>query len=218
MNQFLKKADDNILYYVAVALDPRIKTSIFDAPMDKSNARLITSEVREFLKREYSLDPILPPNMERPSGMSETLWKTLRRLQPCPGPQASDIDRYLDSAPVSWSHISFADGDADWVLKWWKANAVDFPCMARAARDYLPIPSAEVGVGRLFSGARDVLGPYLGVAGGLSSKELFRFSMQKGCSDGRIQDASLCVVIGCVDHRAVNNMNNMNIHEYREYE
>ncbi len=43
-------------------------------------------------------------------------------------------------------------------LKWWKANAFDFPLMAQAARDYLPVPSAEVGVERLFSGARDVLG------------------------------------------------------------
>jgi hypothetical protein len=128
MNKFLKKVDENILYYVAVALDPRIKTSLIDAQMDESNAQLITSE---FLKREYPLDPILPSNTERPSGVSETLWKTLRRLQPYPGPQASDIDRYMDSAPVSWSHILFADGDADWVLRWWKANAMDFPYISR---------------------------------------------------------------------------------------
>ena len=30
--------------------------------------------------------------------------------------------------------------------------------MARAARDYLSVPSTEVGVERVFSGARDVLG------------------------------------------------------------
>ena len=44
------------------------------------------------------------------------------------------------------------------MLKWWKANAFDFPLMAQAVRDYLPVPSAEVGVERVFSGARDVLG------------------------------------------------------------
>ena len=158
MNKFTKKMDDNILYYVAAALDPRIKTSFIEAQMDESSARLITSEVREFLKREYPFDPVLPSNAERPSGMSETLWKTLRRLQPHPRPHTSDVDRYLDSAPVSWSHSSVADGDPDWVLKWWKANAFDFPCMTRAARDYLPVPCAQVGVERVFSGARDVLG------------------------------------------------------------
>ncbi|KAF1809493.1 hypothetical protein P152DRAFT_461441 [Eremomyces bilateralis CBS 781.70] len=41
----------------------------------------------------------------------------------------------LRFSPASWSHPSFADGDPDWVLKWWKANAPDFPCMAQAVRD-----------------------------------------------------------------------------------
>ena len=44
------------------------------------------------------------------------------------------------------------------MLKWWKMNAFEFPLMAQALRDYLPIPSAEVGVERLFSDARNVLG------------------------------------------------------------
>ena len=49
------------------------------------------------------------------------------------------------------------DADTEWVLKLWKANAFNFPLMAKAARDYLPIPSAEVGIEREFSSARDVL-------------------------------------------------------------
>jgi hypothetical protein len=158
MNKFTKKMDDNILYYVAATLDPRIKTSLIEAQMDQSDARLIISQVREFFKREYPFNPVLPSNTDRLSGMSETLWKTLKRLQPNPHTLISDVDRYLDSAPVNWSHTSIADGDPDWVLNWWKANAFDFPLMARAARDYLPVPSAEVGVERVFSGARDVLG------------------------------------------------------------
>lgn len=70
----------------------------------------------------------------------------------------SDIDRYLDSAVVSWSRICVEDGNADRALKWWKANAFEFPSMARAARDYLAVPATEVGVERVFNGARDVLG------------------------------------------------------------
>ena len=50
------------------------------------------------------------------------------------------------------------DADEEWVLKWWKANVFSFPLMAKAAQDYLPIPSAEVGIEREFSNARDVLG------------------------------------------------------------
>lgn len=37
-------------------------------------------------------------------------------------------------------------------------NASEFPLMALAVRDYLPVPSAEVGVKRVFSDARDLLG------------------------------------------------------------
>lgn len=51
-----------------------------------------------------------------------------------------------------------ADADKEWVLKWWKANEFNFPQMAKAARDYLSIPSAEVRIEREFSNARDILG------------------------------------------------------------
>ena len=94
----------------------------------------------------------------RPTAMSETMWRTLRKVQPCKEASLSDIDKYLDSPPVNWSHHMIGDADAEWVLKWWKANAFNFPLMAKAARDYLPIPSAEVGIEREFSIARDVLG------------------------------------------------------------
>ena len=158
INKFAKKMDDNILYYVAAALDPRIKTSFIEAQMKGPDAKLIISQVREFLKKEYPFDLVLPSNTERPSGMSETMWKTLKRVQPPQQTLISDVDKYMNSKPVNWSHSSIEDGDPEWALKWWKANAFDFPLMAQAARDYLPVPSAEVGVERLFSGARDVLG------------------------------------------------------------
>ncbi|KAJ5878301.1 hypothetical protein N7455_001766, partial [Penicillium solitum] len=73
MNKFTRKIDDNLLYYMASVLDPRIKSSLI-------------------------------------------------------------------------------------VLKWWKVNAFNFLLIAKAARDYLPIPSVEVGIEREFSNARDVLG------------------------------------------------------------
>jgi hypothetical protein len=59
--------------------------------------------------------------------MPDSLWKTLRPLQPGAGVQMSDIDKYLDYAVVSWSQSCVEDGNADWVLKWWKANAFEFP-------------------------------------------------------------------------------------------
>jgi hypothetical protein len=43
MNKFAKRMDDNILYYVASILDPRIKTSFIEAQMSAPNAQLIVS-------------------------------------------------------------------------------------------------------------------------------------------------------------------------------
>lgn len=71
----------------------------------------------------------------------------------------SDVDRYIDAPPVSWSHHIIDDADEEWALKSWKANVFRFPLMAKAAQDYLPIPSAEVGIEREVSNARDILGP-----------------------------------------------------------
>ncbi|KAK5308758.1 hypothetical protein LTR70_010816, partial [Exophiala xenobiotica] len=114
--------------------------------------------VRDFLHRHYPFYPSQQSEPVRPPGMPDSLWKMLKRVQPGSSTQTSDVDRYLDSSPVSWSNSCAEDGDSDWVLKWWKANAFEYPALARAVRDYLAVPSTEVDVERVFSGARDVLG------------------------------------------------------------
>lgn len=156
--KFLRKMDDNILYYVATALDPRIKGSLVNAHMSSDDAYLITSQVRSFLKTEYPLSGVEQPEPQQPAGMPDSLWKTLKRLQPGTSRPTSDVDRYFDSATVGCPHGGAEEGTVDWVLQWWKVNVFEFPSMARAARDYLAVPSTEVGVERVFSGARDVLG------------------------------------------------------------
>jgi hypothetical protein len=90
--------------------------------------------------------------------MSEAMCATLKKVKPAQQTLISDIDRYFDSKPVNWSQSLIDNIDPEWELKWWEANAFDFPLMAQAVRNYLLVPSAEVGVERVFSGARDVLG------------------------------------------------------------
>jgi len=157
-DKFIRKMDENLLYYVASVLDPRMKTSLIKAYMNGNDASVITSQVRSFLAAEYPITTIPHEEPRQPNGMLDTLWKTLRRIQPGNPLVGSDINKYFESPPVGWSHSYAHDGADDWVLKWWKANAFEFPAMARAARDYLLVPSTEVGVERVFSGARDVLG------------------------------------------------------------
>lgn len=160
INKFARKMNDNLLYYVASVLDPRIKSSLIVSRMSEQDSGFIVSQVRDFLKMEYPPEPLVSREVDlpRPPGMSETMWRTLRNVQPSKEASLSDINKYLDSPPVNWSHHMIGDADAEWVLKWRKANAFNFPLMAKAARDYLLIPSAEVGIEREFSSARDVLG------------------------------------------------------------
>ncbi|EED12102.1 hypothetical protein TSTA_001730 [Talaromyces stipitatus ATCC 10500] len=154
MDKFTKKMDSNIIYYMAAILDPRVKTSFIQAQMSKSDADVIISNIHKYLKKQYPASPTSSSSAERPPGMPGTLWKKLKKIQPLQSADIiSDIDWYLDSSPEMWSHGIIEDGDPDWILKWWKANAFNYPLMSKAIQDYLPILSAEVGVKRLFSNA-----------------------------------------------------------------
>ena len=78
----------------------------------------------------------------------------MRRLQARNGRnelEATEVMKYLDS-PL----VPLTSGDP---LSWWKANADEFPTLARMARDILSIPLTSVSVERIFSSAKDVI-PY----------------------------------------------------------
>ena len=66
----------------------------------------------------------------------------------------SEINRHLDGPLVDWDGLD----DPNWVLRWWKANSLQYPIISQVARDYLPIPPAEVDCERLFSSSCDCLG------------------------------------------------------------
>ncbi|EED22563.1 hypothetical protein TSTA_060550 [Talaromyces stipitatus ATCC 10500] len=93
MDKFTKKMDSNIIYYVAAILNPRVKTSFIQAQMSKSDADVIVSNIREYLKKQYPASPISSSSVERPPDI------------------ISDIDWYLDSSPEMWSHSMIEDGD-----------------------------------------------------------------------------------------------------------
>jgi hypothetical protein len=50
------------------------------------------------------------------------------------------------------------ENQTEWILNWWKVYKQEYPLMFQVARDYLPIPGAEVDVERLFNIAREILG------------------------------------------------------------
>jgi hypothetical protein len=66
--------------------------------------------------------------------------------------QVSDIDQYLDTPPINVSYIS----KDNWLFEWWNSRQGEYPQMACAARDFLPLPASEVVCERLFSTGRVV--------------------------------------------------------------
>lgn len=109
MNKVARKMDTNLLYYVASVLNPRIQSSSIGTQMNAQDAGTIISQVLEFLKKEYPHEPSMSCVVDRPPGMSETMWRTLRKVQPSQRMLLSDIDGYLDAPPVSWSHHMIDD-------------------------------------------------------------------------------------------------------------
>jgi hAT family protein len=71
-----------------------------------------------------------------------------------------EIDQWLSSPPIQEQIPKnlTAEEDAQWLFAWWRTNRYRYPRMARIARRYLSIPASKVGVERLFSRGRDLLG------------------------------------------------------------
>ncbi|KAJ9480456.1 hypothetical protein VN97_g13118 [Penicillium thymicola] len=145
---------DSGIYYIASVLDPQIKTKWLKTLPDGEE---IIDRIRAFLGKAYSTpkQPILTtPN---------TNWKTfeyrsLEAFQPTQDNLAEpDIDKYFD-IPTIGTGFDISQRPTEFIQNWWKANRLLFSCMAKVAQDHLAIPAAEVDIGRLFNGGRDVLG------------------------------------------------------------
>jgi len=153
--------NDNIMYYAAHVLDPRVKFNLIDEQCD--DPMQVKKDVRDFFKREWLTGQ--PPKrsvpageIKAPKGASQHSLNLLRRAKVSSDSGVCDIDRYLDAPAITWDDEDETNYDPDWILKWWKTSAGQFPYMAKAARALLAVPSAEVDVERLFSGGRDLLG------------------------------------------------------------
>ena len=71
-----------------------------------------------------------------------------------------EVDEWLNSAPIQESvpDRMTAEQDVKWLMAWWRTNRTRYSRMAKIARRYLSVPASEVGVERLFSRGRNLLG------------------------------------------------------------
>ncbi|KAJ5364981.1 HAT dimerization [Penicillium cataractarum] len=54
----------------------------------------------------------------------------------------SDIDQYFDTPTIS-TGFDISQSQTEFIRNWWKANSLEFTCMAQVAQDHLAIPAAE---------------------------------------------------------------------------
>lgn len=143
--------DESDTYYTATILDPRSKLKWLKKMLGNEDYELIVGEIRSRLHAQYGyLSAIDMKKIAHQSQMTQAMGQSISS-------QTSDIDRYFDSEVMG--EIDEASTDENWLLNWWRRHTAEYPCMAAAARDFLAIPASKAAVERLFSEARDVLGP-----------------------------------------------------------
>jgi hypothetical protein len=156
--------DASDVYYTALTLDPRVKGEVIVRELqgDNDSGNLVLEEIRCSLHQKY---PLIDPDLsgavtttqyspESNSQYCDMESQMLQRLQPQYQSILSDIDRYFDGPLVSVADTKHPN----WLCNWWRIHKDEYPRMAAAARDYLAIPSSEVGVERSFSSGRDLIG------------------------------------------------------------
>jgi len=173
---------ETIIPYAAAVLDPRVKTYLLKAHLKEGAIDVIDhlrAHFNEISPAAAEVTP--PPNFPNPTASTLPSTSFVGRSRGLQAPSnrqrmlrdiqaelystiaASDIDEvdeWLNSAPIQESvpERMTAEQDVKWLMAWWRANQSRYPRMAKIARRYLSVPASEVGVERLFSRGRDLLG------------------------------------------------------------
>jgi hAT family C-terminal dimerisation region len=165
--KYSKLSAKNAMLFAAHILDPRCKASMIAMMMPNQRVEMLKM-VKKYMITEWpALDEVQLPDIqpeldtERPEGMSIAFWRMLlgqRQKVYDAGMQGanSELERWLQSEPLALDPSTRKD--PDFLRKWWKNHACEWPRLAYAARDLLACSSSEVDVERLFSGCRDEYG------------------------------------------------------------
>jgi len=155
-NKYHKLAGECVLYWLALFLDPRVKCDWFKLRLSNKANNEVLSNIRKFIRDEYNEQSIIPTSAPDTSFDSVEL-RMLRALNSTNEASGSEIDRYITSPTIVYHPVG-GIVDPQWVPKWWKANANEWPLLTQVARDILAIPPSEVPVERLFNTGRDMVG------------------------------------------------------------
>ena len=147
----------NDIYQITYTLDPRIKYNLLKKNHPDINE--IITRIKNFLKEAYLLDQELPSRPITESQKAKMSFE-LDFLQEYGIiiEAENDIDRYFDGPVIPLALVNGNASLVQQVLDWWAIHKHEFLLIFVIARDFLPIPGAEVDVERLFNIGRESLG------------------------------------------------------------
>lgn len=133
--KYYSLVDDCNIYYTAHLLDPRFKGDLLRQELkDSATAELIINDVCNTLHTAYptgeiEVDYSIKQSLPMSKAASSTGSGLLKRLQPEPQPQMSDIDLYFSLPHVNEDNME----DTNWLYNWRRVNQAAYRQMAAAA-------------------------------------------------------------------------------------
>jgi hypothetical protein len=183
LDKYTRKMDmETLIIYSAAVLDPRVKTELLKIHLGDNAVDVINNLRAHFNEISPAPEPTLPSNYQDSTPLSSiptvsfvgrshglqvesNRQRMLREIQrrhysTSATSEINEINDWLESPPIQEPvpDNMTAEQDIKWLMAWWRTNRFKYPRMAKIARRYLTVPASEVGVERLFSRGRDLLG------------------------------------------------------------
>jgi hypothetical protein len=162
LNKYHIKTDSFTAPRIATILDPRLKLETLERqgwkPSEVRGARSVLERMlKEYYPAETSSqldDTQAPEEPGVPDPEDLLIFGSQEAVPPAPGARSStplwkvELQRYLAAPKAPFS--------AD-ILKWWDFHELEYPHLAKVARDYAGIPGSSVPSEHVFSRAGDLI-------------------------------------------------------------
>ncbi|CAG7815162.1 unnamed protein product [Allacma fusca] len=146
LNKYYPKTD-GLVHILGIFLDPRLKLDWHKTAGFKDN---VSSYKRTIIQVWNAYKPA-QEDISKEVEMYDDLFD--RQMKRARIDSRDELEKYISQHPVKSSEVP------NGVLTWWKEHELDFPNLAKMARDYLEVSATDVPAKCLFSTGTDLITP-----------------------------------------------------------